>query len=127
METKTSNPLVCGKLSYKGRTYYVASNRVGKPAHTDKYGGKTLVHSFDGKLEFWAQDQLCSGFTPFRSPKSLQSIRDFVEDRKAGNTAVSCGARSSGPTKRCWECGGSFTYQDAKQAGGDWQDSYCGC
>jgi hypothetical protein len=31
------------------------------------------------------------------------------------------------PTKRCWECGCSFTYAQAKRSGGDWRDSYCGC
>lgn len=31
------------------------------------------------------------------------------------------------PTKRCWECGREFTYQEAKQNEGDWRDSYCGC
>lgn len=37
--------------------------------------------------------------------------------------------RSSSPAsfKRCWECGCSFTYADAKRYGGDWKDSYCGC
>lgn len=34
---------------------------------------------------------------------------------------------SGGQTKRCWECGCSFTYGDAKRNGGDWSDSYCGC
>lgn len=42
--------------------------------------------------------------------------------------ARSFGARSgSAPTKRCWECGCSFTYGQAKANDGDWQDSYCGC
>lgn len=32
------------------------------------------------------------------------------------------------PEKRqCWECGGMFTYADAKRNGGDWSESYCGC
>ena len=30
-------------------------------------------------------------------------------------------------TKDCWECGRPFTYRQAEAAGGDWQDSYCGC
>ena len=29
--------------------------------------------------------------------------------------------------KKCWECGCSFTFSDAKRNGGDWRDSYCGC
>lgn len=35
--------------------------------------------------------------------------------------------RSSGPTRRCWECGCRFTYSECKQRDGDWQDNYCGC
>lgn len=35
--------------------------------------------------------------------------------------------RHASPEKRCWECGCSFSYGDAKRNGGDWGDSYCGC
>jgi len=52
-----------------------------------------------------------------------------------GQTAQrSSSPRRSGPprsggdqVKRCWECGCTFTYADARRNGGDWQDSYCGC
>lgn len=30
-------------------------------------------------------------------------------------------------TKECWECGRSFTYRECRHAGGEWNDSYCGC
>jgi hypothetical protein len=36
-------------------------------------------------------------------------------------------AKTGGETKRCWECGNTFTYADAKANNGDWKDSYCGC
>jgi hypothetical protein len=36
-------------------------------------------------------------------------------------------ARTSAPTKRCWECGCSFSRADANASGGDWNESYCGC
>ena len=37
------------------------------------------------------------------------------------------GAQSSGPRKKCWECGRSFTPSDARRNGGEWSDGYCGC
>lgn len=37
------------------------------------------------------------------------------------------GERPSDETKRCWECGCSFTYADARANDGDWSSSYCGC
>lgn len=35
--------------------------------------------------------------------------------------------KNGGPKKRCWECGGLFTYRDCRENEGDWHDSYCGC
>jgi hypothetical protein len=44
-----------------------------------------------------------------------------------GAPAKAAGHGAGQPTKRCWECGCTFTYAQAKQYGGDWNDSYCGC
>lgn len=35
--------------------------------------------------------------------------------------------RGPAETKRCWECGHDFTYEECKNLDGDWADSYCGC
>jgi len=36
-------------------------------------------------------------------------------------------ARPGAETRQCWECGCSFTWADAQNQGGDWNDCYCGC
>jgi hypothetical protein len=35
-------------------------------------------------------------------------------------------AHSAAPTKRCWECGISFSRSQMGEDG-DWSESYCGC
>lgn len=40
---------------------------------------------------------------------------------------VSAAAHAHTETRRCWECGCTFTRTDARRNGGDWADSYCGC
>ena len=61
------------------------------------------------------------------SPDKADRAREIVAG--AGPKAAFAGRSSYAgrETKRCWECGGSFTYSDAKRNGGDWSDSYCGC
>lgn len=49
----------------------------------------------------------------------------YLEEKKF--TTRKPAVTSTTPTKRCWECGCSFTYADAKCGGGDWGESYCGC
>lgn len=30
-------------------------------------------------------------------------------------------------TRRCWECGGEFTWRECVASGGEWSEDYCGC
>ena len=45
----------------------------------------------------------------------------------AGPKPSNTNRTTSSPSKRCWECGRSFTFADSRRNGGDWSDSYCGC
>ncbi len=48
--------------------------------------------------------------------------------QQTSNGRASGGRRyGGGETKRCWECGCTFTYADCKRGGGDWGEGYCGC
>lgn len=62
------------------------------------------LKSFDGQLDFWVDAEKLEA-PPAQSERS----------------------RERAEKKTCWECGCEFTYRDAKQHDGDWQDSYCGC
>ena len=85
---------------------------------TAKYSGtcrKCGGHFEAGTPINWVKDQGSEHVTCPAQPAAAPII------------SRSSSARPAAQTKRCWECGGTFTYADAKRNDGDWQDSYCGC
>lgn len=120
---------VAGKATYKGGKGYYIAGRInkGKTAYDDEVdaittrdGSKFLLYAFDGSFQFWADKRLVVVTKIYNTPQTIGGLSRFSQKLKDGGGGFA-------QTKRCWECGGSFTYQEAKRNGGDWADSYCGC
>lgn len=130
-EPKKSETTVMGKAEYNGRSYYIVW--MGETKH----GESARLVTLDEKIDFWklvSEIKITKRYERRQSNNfygrkqdlgypTLAGIRKFIEDKKKEES----GAPSNEPTKRCWECGGTFTFRFAKSNGGDWQDSYCGC
>jgi len=116
-ECISDDTLIKGKAQYKGHEYLVL---YWGPT---KRGERVKLAFMDGNKQFWADASQCTLTKDYKRYGSwgitfgkLQALR--AEHKGNGETS---------PKKRCWECGRSFTYAEAKAHDGDWQDSYCGC
>lgn len=89
---------------------------------TSKYAGtcKACGKPFDaGTTIEWTKDAGAKHVDCATAPAATTATPTATDKPKA--------KRPAGPTKRCWECGCSFSYSECKKNGGDWSDSYCGC
>lgn len=129
-EKVSDDTKIRGKVSYKGKTYFLICS--------SRDGGSHKVCTLDGNLCFWTNaDNRAEVVKQYGKARrfrgygnrgregdieypTLGSLRKFIERAKNGPS-------ENEPTKVCWECGGSFTAFDARRNGGDWKDSYCGC
>jgi hypothetical protein len=121
---------VMGKADYNGHSYYIAWMGM------TKHGESARLVSLDEKLDFWkpvSEIRITKTYQRRESNNfygrkqdlgypTLSGIRNFIEKKRSEEKS---GVQEE--TKRCWECGCSFTKQDARSNQGDWQDSYCGC
>ncbi len=112
------NVLVKGKAEYGGRTYPYSF------CGPTRNGEAVKLHFRDGSKDFWAPRNEVTIVKTYREPMTLRRLNEMASEFKKGSTVQ---RGSLAQTKRCWECGRSFTFHDAKSNGGDWHDSYCGC
>ncbi len=99
-------------MDYKIVGYLSKAGKLGTYKHTatakNKFGAGNRVKlvSFGScPVEFWIDENKLVDAPP---PKSAE-VSGAAENRQ------------------CWECGGFFTYRDAKEHGGEWSEDYCGC
>ncbi len=92
-------------VSYTSKAGKTATYRATARVQS-KFGPGYRLHlvSMDGRFDFWVDEKLTGPAAP-----------------------QSAATRQASPQKQCWECGGMFTYRDAKDNGGDWNEGYCGC
>ena len=67
----------------------------------------------------------CKG--PVKAPYTTCYTCKYPESASSDKGYSKTQGQRDAPTKRCWECGRTFTYRDAKANDGDWNDDYCGC
>lgn len=131
-ETASDETQIRGKATYKGKTYFMMCE--------SRDGESAKLTTLDGKIVFWAKREngmevikryeareergnYGRGTGRYRF-QTLGSIRSFIANKR-GAARENHGFEAE--TKQCWECGGAFTFAEAKANGGDWRDSYCGC
>lgn len=99
--------MVAGKVTYKGKTYYVAGRVVrGRTQYDDAVegiatqdGAKLLLYSRDGSLKFWAPRDLCELVKRYDRPQTIGGLRRFAEEARANggthpDACPNCGSLS---------------------------------
>lgn len=69
--------------------------------------------------------KLCN-WTLRNCKRSCREIKAFWVDADKTGKAVYV-SKDTDERRQCWECGCPFTWADANNNDGDWNEGYCGC
>lgn len=95
-EAPGEDAVVAGRVTYRGKVYYLAGRSVrGRTyydfrvdAVTSRDGTRVLLYYRDGSRQFWASAEEVRIERTYDRPQTIGRLRRFAEQRKAGRCPV---------------------------------------
>lgn len=109
--------VIAGRVTYKGKTYYVAGRVDRGRTHYDdrvqtvetRDGAEVLLYSRDGELQFWAARELVDVVKIYDRPQTIGGMRRYAEKATRARAQGYEDGVAHGQRYECQECGERVT------------------